>query len=83
MSSRARFLTGAAAAGLATVAAPTASSSTGALSGPWCKDLTKSARELIYDFSLYTLDRDRTNARFGYGVVRAGRPTEINVPRVN
>jgi hypothetical protein len=32
----------------------------GARSGPWCRELTKTARDETYDFSLYLLDGDGT-----------------------
>ena len=61
MSVRGRFIAGAACATVATLAARSTGAGSGARSGPWCRDLTKIARENIYDFDLDTLDgKDKT-----------------------
>jgi thiol-disulfide isomerase/thioredoxin len=53
---RSRFLAAAVAAAAASFAAPSSIFGAGARPGPWCRELTKFAREHTYDFNLDLLD---------------------------
>ncbi len=53
---RRRFLTGALGTLAAALGGAASGASRGPRTGPWCLDLSKSARENAFDFSLYLLD---------------------------
>ncbi len=63
------------ASAIAAAAIPRLSAADGARSGPWCRPLTKAARDNIYDFELYLLDRTDTTFKLS---ALAGRPVWLN-----
>jgi thiol-disulfide isomerase/thioredoxin len=72
--SRRCFVAGALLSCVATVGGVTPASANGARSGPWCRELTKLAREDNYNFSLHLLDSDNIFTLSDL----AGRPVWLN-----